>query len=59
MKKDKDWEKIKAEAGLFLQYSRKYVPEYVAEVKGAADAAGSGIGGPFSLRLRRDRIVRI
>jgi len=40
MKKDKDWEKIKAEAGLFLQYSKKYVPEYVAEVKGAADAAG-------------------
>jgi isopenicillin-N N-acyltransferase-like protein len=40
MKRDKDWEKIKAEAGLFLQYSKKYVPEYVAEVKGAADAAG-------------------
>lgn len=40
MKKDKDWEKIRAEAELFLQYSKKYVPEYVAEVKGAADAAG-------------------
>ncbi|TRZ88093.1 hypothetical protein D4R89_08595 [bacterium] len=40
MKKNKDWERIKAEAGLFLQYSRKYVPEYVMEVKGAADAAG-------------------
>ena len=40
MKKNKDWEKIKAEAELFLQYSRKYVPEYVMEVKGAADAAG-------------------
>ncbi len=40
MKKDKDWDKTRAEAGLFLQYSRKYVPEYVLEVKGAADAAG-------------------
>jgi isopenicillin-N N-acyltransferase-like protein len=40
MKKSKDWEKVKAEAGLFLQYSRKYVPEYVTEVQGAADAAG-------------------
>jgi len=40
MKKNKDWERIKTEAGLFLQYSKKYVPEYVMEVKGAADAAG-------------------
>lgn len=40
MKKDKAWDKTRAEAGLFLQYSRKYVPEYVLEVKGAADAAG-------------------
>jgi isopenicillin-N N-acyltransferase-like protein len=40
MKKDDDWEKFRAEADLFLQYSKKYVPEYVAEVQGAADAAG-------------------
>jgi isopenicillin-N N-acyltransferase-like protein len=40
MKKNKDWEKVKSEAGLFLQYSRRYVPEYVLEVQGAADAAG-------------------
>lgn len=40
MKKDEDWKKVKAEAELFLQYSRKYVPEYVTEVKGAADGAG-------------------
>lgn len=40
MKKDTDWEKTKAEAGLFIQYSRKYMPEYVLEVQGAADAAG-------------------
>ncbi len=40
MKTHKDWEKIKAEAGLFLQYSKKYVPEYVMEAQGAADAAG-------------------
>lgn len=43
MKKNKDWEKIKSEAGLFLQYSRKYVPEYVLEIQGAADAAGLGL----------------
>jgi isopenicillin-N N-acyltransferase like protein len=47
MKKSKDWEKVKAEAGLFLQYSRKYVPEYVTEVQGAADAAGLGMEDLF------------
>lgn len=40
MKEEPDWEEIRAEAELFLAYSRKYVPEYVAEAKGAADAAG-------------------
>jgi isopenicillin-N N-acyltransferase-like protein len=47
MKKSKDWEKVKAEAGLFLQYSRKYVPEYVEEVQGAADAAGLELADLF------------
>jgi len=47
MKKNKDWEKIKSEAGLFLQYSRKYVPEYVMEVQGAADAAGLALEDLF------------
>ncbi len=40
MKKEKDWEKIKSEAELFLQYSKKFVPEYVEEIRGAADGAG-------------------
>lgn len=47
MKKHKDWEKMKAEAGLFLQYSRKYVPEYVMEVQGAADASGLALEDLF------------
>ncbi len=40
MKADPDWNKIRAEAELYLAYSRKYLPEYVTETKGAADAAG-------------------
>ncbi|MFC2164815.1 C45 family autoproteolytic acyltransferase/hydrolase [Acidobacteriota bacterium] len=40
LKKEEDWKKIKAETELCLQYSKKYVPEYVTEVKGAADGAG-------------------
>jgi isopenicillin-N N-acyltransferase-like protein len=40
MKADSDWKNIRAEAELFLAYSRKYLPEYVAETQGAADAAG-------------------
>jgi isopenicillin-N N-acyltransferase-like protein len=40
MKAAPDWKKVRAEAELFLAYSRKYLPEYVAEAQGAADAAG-------------------
>jgi isopenicillin-N N-acyltransferase like protein len=40
MKKAPDWKKVRAEAELFLAYSNKYLPEYVTEVKGAADAVG-------------------
>jgi isopenicillin-N N-acyltransferase like protein len=40
MKKSPDWMKVRAEAELFLAYSKKYLPEYVTEVKGTADAAG-------------------
>lgn len=47
MKKQKEWDKIKAEAGLFLAYSRKYVPEYVLEIQGAADAAGLAVEDLF------------
>jgi isopenicillin-N N-acyltransferase-like protein len=47
LKSLKDWERIRAEASLFLAYSRKYVPEYVAEIQGAADAAGLAIEDLF------------
>jgi len=40
MKKRDDWKKKRAEEYLFLAYSKKYVPEYVTEIKGAADAVG-------------------
>ncbi len=40
MKAEPDWKKIRAEAELFLAYSQKYLPEYVAEAKGASDATG-------------------
>jgi isopenicillin-N N-acyltransferase-like protein len=40
MKKSPDWNKVRTEAELFLAYSRKYIPEYVTEIQGAADAAG-------------------
>jgi isopenicillin-N N-acyltransferase-like protein len=41
MKEAKDWKKNKAEAKLFLAYSDKYMPEYVTEMKGIADAVGA------------------
>ncbi|MFZ2053233.1 MAG: C45 family peptidase [Candidatus Aminicenantales bacterium] len=47
MKADPDWKKVRAEAELFLAYSRKYLPEYVAEAQGAADAAGLGLEDLF------------
>jgi len=40
MKKSPDWKKVRAEAGLFLAYTQKDLPEYVAEIQGAADAVG-------------------
>jgi isopenicillin-N N-acyltransferase-like protein len=47
MKKDPDWKKVRAEAELFLAYSKKYLPEYVTEVKGTADAMGLEIEDIF------------
>jgi isopenicillin-N N-acyltransferase-like protein len=43
-----DWEKVRAEAQLFLQYSKRHVPEYVDEIRGAADAAGLELGDLFT-----------
>lgn len=47
MQEQEDWEKVRAEAQLFLQYSKQHVPEYVAEIQGAADAAGLELGDLF------------
>jgi isopenicillin-N N-acyltransferase-like protein len=48
MQEQDDWEKVRAEAQLFLQYSKQHVPEYVAEIQGAADAAGLELGDLFT-----------
>ena len=48
MKGMDDWEKQRSEALLFLQYSKQHVPEYVAEIQGAADAAGLELGDLFA-----------
>ncbi len=47
MKKRPDWNKVRAEAELFLAYTNKYLPEYVTEIKGAADAAGLAVEDVF------------
>jgi isopenicillin-N N-acyltransferase-like protein len=47
MKKSPDWKKVRAEAELFLACSQKYLPEYVTEVKGTADAVGLEIEDIF------------
>jgi isopenicillin-N N-acyltransferase-like protein len=48
MQEQKDWESRRAEAQLFLAISKEHVPEYVAEVQGAADAAGLELGDLFT-----------
>jgi isopenicillin-N N-acyltransferase-like protein len=48
MREQEDWEEVRAEAQLFLQYSKQHVPEYVDEIRGAADAAGLELGDLFS-----------
>jgi len=35
-----NWEDIRAQSRLLLEYSEKYVPEYVDEIRGASDATG-------------------
>jgi isopenicillin-N N-acyltransferase-like protein len=47
MKKSPDWMKVRAEAELFLAYTKKYLPEYVVEIKGTADAVGLEIEDIF------------
>ena len=48
MREQVDWKQVRAEAELFLQYSKQHVPDYVAEVQGAADAAGLEIVDLFA-----------
>jgi len=47
-KTDKEWKDIRAQSQLFLEYSKKYMPEYVEEIRGAADAAGIDLVDLFS-----------
>jgi len=47
MKKSPDWNKVRAEAELFLAYTKKYLPEYVTEIKGTADAVGLAVEDLF------------
>jgi len=42
------WEDIRIQTRLLLEYSKKYVPEYVEEIKGAADATGIDLVDLFS-----------
>jgi isopenicillin-N N-acyltransferase-like protein len=48
MQEQEDWEDVRAEAQLFLEYSKQHVSEYVAEIQGAADAAGLELGDLFT-----------
>jgi len=42
------WEDIRAQSQLLLEYSKKYMPEYVEEIRGAADASGIDLVDLFS-----------
>jgi len=46
--KQMKWEDIRAQSKLFLEYSRKHMPEYVEEIRGVADAAGIDLVDLFS-----------
>lgn len=45
---DMEWEDIRAQSKLFLEYSKKHMPEYVGEIQGVADAAGIDLIDLFS-----------
>lgn len=46
--KELKWEDIRAQSQLFLEYSKKYMPEYVEEIRGASDATGIDLVDLFS-----------
>jgi isopenicillin-N N-acyltransferase-like protein len=45
---DLDWNDIRAQSQIFLEFSMKHMPEYVEEIRGAADAAGIDLVDLFS-----------
>lgn len=45
---DVSWEDIRAQSQIFLEFSKKHMPEYVEEIRGAADAAGIDLVDLFS-----------
>lgn len=47
-KTDLKWEDIRAQSQLLLEYSKKHLPEYVEEIRGAADASGIDLVDLFS-----------
>jgi len=47
-KTDLKWEDIRAQSQVLLEYSKKYMPEYVEEIQGAADATGIDLVDLFS-----------
>jgi isopenicillin-N N-acyltransferase-like protein len=50
VKKDSNlnWEDIRTQAKILLEYSKKYMPEYVEEIQGASDATGIDLVDLFS-----------
>lgn len=47
-KTEMKWKDVRAQSQLFLEYSKKYMPEYVEEIRGAADASGIDLVDLFS-----------
>jgi isopenicillin-N N-acyltransferase-like protein len=45
---DVSWEDIRAQSQIFLELSKKHMPEYVEEIRGAADATGIDLVDLFS-----------
>ena len=45
---DVSWEDIRAQSQILLEFSKKHMPEYMEEIRGAADAAGIDLVDLFS-----------
>jgi isopenicillin-N N-acyltransferase-like protein len=45
---DVSWEDIRAQSQIFLEFSKKHMPEYIDEIRGAADSSGIDLVDLFS-----------